>query len=101
MVKFRKTVLAVLLGCFTAFVFVAVSIHLYYYSSLPGVPDEKAGRTHKMSVQHGFVRYGSEKEFRALQMIENCFPVATVLFLTAVVLGLKWGIFHIRDGREP
>jgi len=99
MVKFRKTVLAVLIGSFLASVLISVSIHLYYYSKLPNVPDEKAGRTYKMVVNHGFVRYGSEGESRALKADEDFAPVAAVPFLIALMLGLRWGVFHIRNGR--
>ena len=52
-----------------------------------------------MVVNHGFVRYGSEGESRALKADEDFAPVAAVPFLIALMLGLRWGVFHIRNGR--
>jgi len=92
----RKTVLGILLGCFAACVAAAIFVHLYYYSTLPSAPDERASRTFRMVVNHGSVRYGSAGELRALRVIEDVFPFAAFPFLAAVFLGMKWGIFQVR-----
>ncbi len=99
MQKFRKAVLGILLGSTLAFLGAAVFIHLYCYSALPSTPDERLGRTFKLEVNHGFVRYGSVGELRALRGIEDAFPLAAFPFLTAVVLGLKWGILQVRGSK--
>ena len=96
MQTFRKTALGVLLGSFAACVAAAIFIHLYYYSALPRTPDERAGRTLRMEVNHGSVRYGSTGELRAFRVIEGIFPFAAFPFLAAVFLGLKWGIIQVR-----
>jgi len=101
MLKFRKLVVATLLGGFSACVAALIFVHLYHYSSLPRIPDEKVGRTYRMEVNNGSVRYGSEREFRALETAENCHSVGGFLFLGAAMLGLKWGIFHKRGARQP
>jgi hypothetical protein len=100
MQKLHKTVLGILLGGFLACLGAFVFIHLYCYSSLPSAPDERAGRTFKMEVNHGFVRYGSSGEVRAFRVIEEVFPFAAFPFLAAVVLGLKWGIFQVRGAGQ-
>jgi hypothetical protein len=92
----RKTVLGILLGSFAARVAAGIFIHLYYYSTLPSTPDERAGRTFRVQVNHGFVRYGSAGELRAFRVIEDVFPFAGFPFLAAVFLGMKWGIFQVR-----
>ena len=100
MQKFRKTVLGILLGSFLTCLGAVVFIHLYYYSTLPSVPDERAGRTFKMEVNHGSVRYGSGGELRAFRVVEEVFPFAAFPFLAALVLGLKWGTFQVRGAGE-
>jgi hypothetical protein len=80
MQRFRKTVLGMLVGSFSACLAASVFIHLYYYETLPSVPDERAARTVKMEVNHGFVRYGSGGELRAFHLIQDVlFPVACLL----------------------
>ena len=96
MVKLRKTIIAVLLGGFLAWVLAAVSIHVYYSESLPKVPDEEAGRTYRLVVNHGSVRYGSERQLQALRLIEGAMPIPVFMFLAAVMLGLRYGHFQIR-----
>ena len=101
MQKFRKTVLGILVGSFLACLAASVFIHLYYYETLPSAPDEKAGRTLKMEVNHGFVRYGSGGELRAFHLIQDVvFPLGFFPFLAAAALGLKWGILKVRGARE-
>ena len=101
MQKSRKTVLGILLGSFLACIAASVFIHLYYYETLPSAPDERGGRTFKMEVNHGFVRYGSGGEFRVFHLIQDVlFPVGFFPFLAAGALGLKWGILKVRGARE-
>ena len=80
MQKLRKTVLGILLGSFLVCLGAFVFIHLYYYETLPSAPDEGAGRTFKMEVNHGFVRYGSGGELRAFRVIEEVFPLRAFPF---------------------
>lgn len=97
MVRFRKILIGALLGSsFAAFLLLAC-VECYYYSSLPGAPDENTGRVYKMLVNHGFVRYGSQAQRRIFQITKDIFPVAGLLFLTAIVLGLRWGILYVRE----
>lgn len=98
--KFRKAILALLLGVFSLWVIVSASIHVFYSSRLPGAPDEKTGHIYRMVVNHGFVRYGSAGELHLLQAVEDFQPVAICLFLLAAVLGMSWGIVQIAKGRK-
>jgi len=101
MPKLSKTIITVLLAGFAAWVVTAVGIDSYYFGSLPRTPDEGAGRTYRMVVSHGSVRYGSEGEFRALRVIEGSLPIAGFLFLGALALGFRYGHFRIRRGPTP
>jgi hypothetical protein len=92
----RKAVVGILLACFAACVAAAIFGHLYFYSTLPSSPDDSAGRTLKMEVNHGFVRYGSAGELRVFRAVEGALPLAAFPFLAAVFLGLKWGMFQVR-----
>ena len=99
-IPIRRLILILLLGGFLAWVLFTAWVHISYASNLPEAPDAKAGRVYKMMVNHGFVRYGTERELHTLRWAENSFAIATAAFFSAVVLGLRWGIFHIRVGRK-
>jgi hypothetical protein len=100
MQRFRKTVVVVLAGTFLSCVGAAVFIHCYYYSALPSAPDESAGRTFKMEVQHGSIRYGTDGELRTLHLIQDVvFPLGCFPLLAAAALGLKWGILKVGGAR--
>jgi len=97
MVKFRKTVLSVLFGLFAACLIFSFGLYLYFYSALPTAPDQQAGRIHKMDIGHGFIRYGSEKQFQVLETDKNTvFPLSFIPFLLAAALGLRWKLIGIR-----
>ena len=98
MVKFSMTLITLLLSGFGAYVVLFGGIHIYYCESLPSTPNEGAGRTYRMVVNHGFVRYGSEREFRTLRAVEGSFPIPCFMFLAAVALGLRYDHFPIRRG---
>jgi hypothetical protein len=95
MATLRKTLLGVFIGLFVASVLAYISIDIYYYVELPDAPDPSTERTNRMEVSHGSVRYGSERELHALRVVQELFPMGAVFFLAALVLGLRWGIFHI------
>jgi len=100
MVAIRKTIIALLLSGFAAWLVFSVWVHISYASNLPDAPDEKIGRIHKLVVNHGFVRYGTERELHRLLWAQNSQMIAIVLFLSAFILGIRWGIFHVRVGRK-
>jgi hypothetical protein len=96
MLTIRKAVLGVLLGSFVTCVVAAISIDQYFYTSLPRLADEQAGRVVKLVVSHGSISYGSEKEARTLKFVNDTFMFSPFPFLIALGLGFKWGVFHIR-----
>jgi len=99
MVKLSKTIITLLVSGVAAWVFVFAGIHIYYYESLPSVPDEGVGRTSRLVVNHGYVRYGSERELRALRVVEGSLPMAGFMLLAAGALGLRYG--HLQTRRRP
>jgi hypothetical protein len=100
MATLRKILYALLLGCFILWVIAFAWLHLSYSSNLPTTPDEKSGHIYRMVVNHGFVVYGSEREFRILRWVENSQTYAIVCFLTAAIVGLRSGDFKIARGRK-
>ena len=93
-------ILALLLSGFVAQLLAAVWIQISYSSNLPRVPDDKAGRICQIVVNHGSIRYGTQRELDILRTVDGLQPVAILLFLLAIVLGLTWGIFKIGRGRK-
>jgi hypothetical protein len=100
MSKFRKIIIALFLGCFATSVIASVWLDLSYSSNLPTIPDEKSGHIYRMVVNHGFVVYASEQEFRIYRWVENSQPFAIVCFFIAVIIGWKYGDFKIAPGRK-
>jgi hypothetical protein len=96
----RKILYGLLFGCFALFIIAEVWLQLSYSSNLPTIPDEKSGHIYRMVVNHGFVVYGSEQEFRVFRWVENLWPFAIVCFLVAVIVGLRSGDFKIAPGRK-
>ena len=96
----RKILYGLLMGCFAASVVASVWLHLSYSSNLPIAPDEKSGHTYRMVVNHGFVVYGSEREFRVFRWVENTQPFAIVCFLVTFILALRYGDIKIGSGRK-
>jgi len=91
MVKFRKTIIGVLFGLFGACLIFSFVLYVYFDSTLPIAPDQRAGLIHKMDIGHGFIRYGSEKQFQVLETDENTiFPLSFIPFLLGFALVLKW-----------
>jgi hypothetical protein len=87
----------VFFGLFAACLIFSFVVYVYFDSTLPSVPDQQAGLTFKMDIGHGFIRYGSEKEFRVLEASKNSiFPLSFIPFLLACALALKWKSAGIR-----
>jgi hypothetical protein len=92
----HKIIIALLLGCFVMWIVFFAWIHLSYAANLPSKPDDKTGRIYQMVVNHGSMRYGTERDVRTLRIAGESQPFAIVLFFAAGILGFRWGIFHIR-----
>jgi hypothetical protein len=100
MIKLRKIIYAPLLGCFALWAIAFAWLHLSYSSNLPAIPDEKSGHIYRMVVNHGFVIYGSEREFRILRWVENSQPFAIVCFFIVLIVGLRSGDIKMAAGRK-
>ena len=96
MLMLRKTIIGLCFAGFIASLFFFVWIHLSYTVSLPAGPNEKTGNVYRLLVNHGYVRYGTEQDLRNFRLAETSWPYAILLFLIAMILGLKWRIFQIR-----
>lgn len=95
MKKLRKIIYGLLLGCFLSWVIVSVCLHLSYSSNLPTISDDKSGHIYRMVVNHGFVVYGTEREFRILGWVENSQPFAMLCFAVVFIVGLLTGDMKI------
>ena len=100
MKKLRKILYVLLFAGFALEVIAGVWVHLSYSSNLPTTPDEKSGHVCRMVVNHGFVVYGTDREFRIYRWVENLQPFAIVCFLIAVIVGLRFGDFKMAPGRK-
>jgi hypothetical protein len=99
MAKFPKIIIISLLGCFATWVIAFAWLHISYASNLPDAPDAKVGRIYQVVVNHGFVRYGTEREIRTLRWVENSQPIAIACFVVAGIVGLRFGGIKIATSR--
>jgi hypothetical protein len=93
-----KTIVISLLASFVAWVLFFCCIHLSYASNLPQVPDEKTGHIYRMVVNHGFVRYGTERELHTFRWAENSQIIAIAFLVIAIILGAKYDVFKKTKG---
>ena len=90
--KFPKITIAVLVACFYGIIIYSARIHLDYDAYLPREPDTKAGRTYKMTVQHGDIRYGNIEEFQAYNISNKLWVPALVIFLSIAVIHIFYKV---------
>lgn len=96
----RRMLIGLLLGVSVLWAVFLAAIHLLYSSRLPSAPDSRTGHIYRMVVNHGYVRFGTDRESRILRVMENGLPIAGIVFASASLLGLWLGVFHIR-GETP
>jgi len=84
---------------FGLYVMALCTADLGYYLYLPRTPDDKSGRTNRIVVSHGSIRFASQAEvdFRDRLLRNALIPV--ILFFAAYFLGLKWGLLRF-GGRQ-
>ena len=82
----RNIITAVLSLLFISCVGINICLELHYASSLPKVSDIQTGHVYQMTVNHGFVVYGTREEFRLLTVARRCFPLAGACFVALFVL---------------
>jgi len=100
MVTIRKVLIVLLCFVFFAGLGTVVSVHFYYSSHLPRVPNEQSGHIYKMTVNHGFIVYGTERESQLLNLAEKSFPLSCICGLIAGVLNFKYRDFST-PGSKP
>jgi hypothetical protein len=93
---FRKTLIGLLLALSVSWSLLGAAMQWFYYYDLPKNPDNSTGRTNQVIVNHGSVRFGTENQARTLRLMQNGLPVAALLFVVALFVGLKLGVLHVR-----
>jgi hypothetical protein len=93
MVTIRK--ITIVLFCFIFLVELGalIGLEIYYSSDLPRIPNEQAGRVYQMTVNHGFVVYGTKQEFQLLSVTKKCIPLGAICGLIAGILNFKYRDF--------
>jgi hypothetical protein len=86
MVKFRKTVIGALFGLFAACLIFSFVVYVYFDSTLPSVPHQQARLTFKMDIGQGFIRYGSEMQYRMMRAPKNATALGKFPFLLGCAL---------------
>ena len=77
-----------------------VWVHVSYSSNLPTTPEKTNGHIHHMVVNHGYVVYGTDQEFRIYRWVENLQPFSIVCALAGIIIGFRYGDFKMAPGRK-
>lgn len=93
--RFKKLAVSGLVYTFGFYVVVVWSIDFCYDKWLPRAPERATGRIHQIVVSHGSVRYASNREIQLDEITLKLRPIVLLIFFTALLLGLKWGVLHV------
>jgi hypothetical protein len=96
----RKILIGLLICASILWCLALVALQVLYSSHLPSVPNSNTGEIYRMVVNHGRVRFGTDREVRMLRVMEHGFPIAGLVFLSALLLGLRLGVLYVR-GQDP
>jgi hypothetical protein len=93
----RKILIGLLIGASVLWFLSGAAIDFLYFSNLPRVLDEKTGHIFRVVVSHGSVRFATAREVGTLQLMKNGLPVAGLVFVSTLLLGLRLGVLHVRN----
>jgi hypothetical protein len=89
---FRKSLLSVLLAIFFLCIGWGVFIHLSYAYYMPHSPQPQFGRTYRMTVNHGYVVYVTEREYRRADFVfHDVFWIGMGCFVLVGMVKVYWG----------
>ena len=93
----RKTIIGLLLTVSVVWGLLCGITHLVFFDNLPSAPNKSTERTYRLVVDHGAVRYGTESEARAQEVLHDGLFVAVFVFLATLAFGLRTGVLHVRS----
>ncbi len=93
MVAFQKAVIVALCAMLVAGLGAAVFFDQYYYVNLPSDPDQKVGRVHQLTVNHGAVRYGTQEEVNRFRLAKTYALIGLVCGGIAAILNVNYRVF--------
>jgi hypothetical protein len=99
MVTIRKITIVLFCFIFLMELCALIGLEIYYSSDLPQIPNEQAGRFYQMTVNHGFVVYGTKQEFQILKVTRKCIPLGGICGLIAGILNFKYRDFSSRRSK--
>jgi hypothetical protein len=96
MVVCRKILIVLLLLMFFAGLGSAIYLDLRYDMYLPREPDDKSGRVHRIIVDHGSVRYATQRETDRMIRVERWLKVTTACGMVAGIINCTYQDFPAR-----
>jgi hypothetical protein len=96
----RKIIIGLILSLSVLWALLGATMHLVYSETLPSAPDQSTGRTYRLVVNHGAVRYGTERDVRVQKVLEDGLFVAVFVSFATLLFGLGTGVLHFR-GNTP
>jgi hypothetical protein len=68
-------------------------LEIHYSSALPKKPNNSSGRLYQISVNHGFIVYGTLREVELLHYAKISFLASSIFALAAGLINAKYGDF--------
>jgi hypothetical protein len=99
MVIARKTIICLVFTTFFLTLGLIFYLEISYSKTLPKTPDQRFGRVYQMTVNHGYVVYGTLRELKLLGDTRIAFVVCTVLTFLAGLLNAHYKDFPPFSGR--
>jgi hypothetical protein len=93
----RKKIIGLLLAASVVWGLLCGITHLVFFDNLPSAPNKSTERTYRLVVDHGAVRYGTEREARAQEVLHDGFFVAVFIFIATLAFGLRTGVLRLRS----
>jgi hypothetical protein len=88
---FRRVLAVVLVTGFMTCVFSQIYVEISYDYQMPAVPRPETGRIHRIRVNHGDVRYVSQKEFDRAHFIRYKLVLLEIaLFAAFMILRVRY-----------
>jgi len=90
MLTFRRIITTLLCLFLVFWIGVNIVLEIHYSSHLPRISEASTGHVYEMTVNHGFVVYGTNQELRYLMAARKSFPIAFACFVFLFILKLTF-----------
>lgn len=86
----RNALCIVLFAVYILVIFGSGALEIYYSYHLPGSPNVATGHIYRMTVNHGFVVYGTKIELQLYDTDQEMFPISFAIIIIVLLIRSPW-----------